>query len=191
MGHVENAGRYRLFSVWQERLIGAGIPGHSRRLALLAWTLQWLVPLLWLVTAYLATVIGSPDLDGGPQNSIDLQPISKVTWIVLSSIAPIFLGIAFRKLYLLLRTFGEGQFFTDDTVEAMKGIGRYILLYSVFWQLDVLAIGAVLYHTENLNSFPWVFNVNLEAFAAGAAVLLLAGVINEGRRIQEELRFVV
>lgn len=191
MADVKALDRRWLFTGLQEKFVKAGIPTHSRRLAVLAWVLQWLIPLLWVITAYLATVLGTPDLDGGPENSIDLKPISKISWIVLSSIAPLFLGLAFRRMHILLRTFGQGQFFTQDTVDAMRGVGVYILLYVVFWQIDVLVIGTIMYYSENLRSFPWVLNFELGTFAAGLAVLLLASVIKEGCRMQEELRFVV
>ncbi len=191
MAGVKNLDRRWLVTGLQDRFIKAGIPTQSRRLAVLAWVLQWLIPLLWVVIAYIATTTGTPDLDGGPANSIDLKPISKISWIVLSSIAPIFLGLAFRRMYVLLRTFGQGQFFTKDTADAMRGVGVFILLYVVFWQIDVLVIGTIMYYSENLRSFPWVLNFELGTFAAGLAVLLLAGVIKEGCRMQEELRFVV
>ena len=89
---------------------------YSRRLSLVTAVLQWLVPLAWIAIATVATMHGDPELPGGPADASQLQLSSKIAFVLLTSIAPLLLGLMLRELHQLLLLYAGGEVFTAPAV---------------------------------------------------------------------------
>ncbi|ALA18808.1 MULTISPECIES: DUF2975 domain-containing protein [unclassified Chelatococcus] len=164
---------------------------YSRRLSLVTAVLQWLVPLAWIAIATVASMHGDPELPGGPADASQLQLSSKIAFVVLTSIAPLLLGLMLRELHQLLLLYAGGEVFTAPAVVRIHRMGVLLVAYSLADQVAFLAAGLVLYFTERLTEVPLVYRLHLGELFIGLVVILLGRIMGMACRMQDELSLTV
>jgi hypothetical protein len=165
--------------------ISPKVSPHLNRIQKISRTLKvcvlayFVVPLGWVALNFKSVHVatGMVSLFSLPYASVsDIPAPIYVLWAIGTGIY--LLGVI--SFYRLLNLYEKGVIFSAANVREMKRLGTYLAVYGI------LAVTANATYTGGISPFTLLDFVASPWIVGGGAINLVAGIMDEGRKIQEE-----